>query len=54
MMLFVLGVSITLNIALLIILAIFLRIKYRGCGNVFDFFKDDAVVDRIAAKDFLE
>ena len=54
MMLFLFGVSITLNIVLIITLAIFLRIRYIDCGNIFNFFKDDAVVDRMAAKDFLE
>ena len=45
---FLLGISLTLNIMLLLIL----KIKYHDCGNIFHIFKDDSVADKIAMKDF--
>ena len=51
---FLLGVSITLNIAFGIILAVILRVKYSDCGNVFKIFRDDSVADKVAMKDFFD
>lgn len=45
---FLLGISLTLNILFII----FLRIKYHDCGNIFHFFNDDSIADKIAMKDF--
>lgn len=51
---FFFGVSLTLNIVLIVVLIIFLRFKFIDCGNVLKFFKDDSVVNKMEAKMFLD
>ena len=47
---FLLGISLALNVMLLLIL----RVKYHDCGNIFHVFNDNSVADKIAMKDFFD
>ena len=47
---FILGISITINVILIILAIIYFKLKNFSFNSILD---DEAVIDRISAKDFL-
>lgn len=54
MIYFVIGCSLTLNVVLILFILIALRVKFIDCGNIFKFFKDDRVAEKIITKTILD